>query len=122
MDRSLWRSAAYFEYAGPADCRVGPLCGHFDGFLVGKDQLETLGFFAQTPISLAAPGGPGCQHRLVPLSRGVGEALGMKVATDQVMAEATRRLGAARAQAGDSAGQGPAKGAAAHPDTGSDQG
>jgi hypothetical protein len=76
-DHSAWRLAAFFEFAGPDACQVGVVCHGLRNHFLSKAQAETLLAGRMTPISLAEPGGPGCQHRLVPISRRVAEALGL---------------------------------------------
>jgi hypothetical protein len=80
-DEDLWRLSDHFEYSGPTDCRVGRLCGRLEGVLLTKDQVLALGLCRARPLSLAAPGGPGCRHRLVPTEREMGELFGLTVLT-----------------------------------------
>ena len=87
-DLCSWRSASFFEYAGPPSCRVGVLCRALHRHYLSKAQVEAAGLCLAQPVSLSEPGGSGCLHRLVPISQPVAEALGLRPVVDALIVAA----------------------------------
>lgn len=91
-DHCAWRSGSFFEYAGQASCQVGVLCRVLHRHYLSKAQVEAAGLCLAEPVSLSAPGGAGCLHRLVPISQPVAEALGLRPVADAVIMAAAAGL------------------------------